>query len=168
MARKLAVLGCLLAQLQSASAVHACDSEQGSACPAEVGASLGACLKDPSKHETKTEISDGCLAFIKINEACTAEIERSCSGMAFTDDTMVCLTQWTQAADLSPECSAALPQKAKEDDEVVDKEKEEWRRKRKAARRAATDMMDKEKEKDKPRRRRRARKSRRKQEDGDL
>merc|ERR1719245_2742709 len=75
----------------------------------------------------KTEVSEGCLAFIKINDACTAEIERSCSGMAYSDDTMVCLTQWTRAEDLSPECAAALPQKAKEEDEVVDKEEEEGR-----------------------------------------
>merc|ERR1719411_2295347 len=112
----LALLGCLLAQLAPVDAVHASDSEQGSACPAEAGAALGACLKDPSKHETKTEVSEGCLAFIKINDACTAEIERSCSGMAYSDDTMVCLTQWTPADTLSPECAGALPKKEEEED----------------------------------------------------
>merc|ERR1719222_1064228 len=97
--------------LRPSDAVHACDSEQGSACPMEAGAALGACLKDPSKHETKTEVSEGCKAFIALNDACAADIEKSCAGMAYSDDTMVCLTQWTSASDLSSECAAALPKK---------------------------------------------------------
>merc|ERR1719408_600151 len=112
----------LVALSGRAAAVHACDSEQGAACPAESGAGLGACLKDPSKHETKTEISDGCKSFIQINDACASDIESKCSGAgAYNDDTMVCLTQWTQEADLSAECVAALPKKEVKE-EVVDKE----------------------------------------------
>merc|ERR1740138_251377 len=110
----------------------------------EAGYALGACLKDPSKHESTVEISDGCKAFMAINDACTAEIEKGCSGMEYTDDTMVCLTQWTSADSLSPECAAALPKKEDESEEKVDKEKEAWRAKRKAARQASMDMMDKE------------------------
>merc|ERR1719198_2395811 len=153
MARFLCVLAACL--LGTAGAIHACDSEQGSACPSEAGASLGACLKDPSKHETKTEISAGCKDFMAINDACADEIERSCSGMAYSDDTMVCLTQWTRAEDLSAGCAAALPKKEEEQDAEVDKEKEAWRAKRKKARQDAADMMQKEQDKGKKQRRRR-------------
>merc|ERR1711920_753325 len=101
----------------------------------------GACLKDPSKHESNIEISEGCKAFMALNDACTAEIEKSCSGMAYTDDTLMCLTQWTSASDLSPECAAALPKKEEENTEEVDQEKAAWRAKRKAAREASMNMM---------------------------
>mmetsp|Transcript_63153 Transcript_63153/g.175096 ORF Transcript_63153/g.175096 Transcript_63153/m.175096 type:complete len:165 (-) Transcript_63153:124-618(-) len=142
-------------------AVHACDSEQGAACPSEAGAALGGCLKDPSRHETKVEISEGCKAFMALNDACAEEIERSCSGMAYSDDTIVCLTQWTQASDLSEKCKAALPKKEEEEkDAAVDAEKEAWRQKRKAARQAAADMLEKEQGDGK--KRRRARRSRKK------
>merc|ERR1719333_1186471 len=139
--------------VRPSGAVHACDSEQGAACPAEAGASLGACLKDPSKHETPTEISEGCKAFMALNDACAAEIEKSCSGMVYSDDTIVCLTQWTQASDLSAECAAALPKKEEEDPAKVDAEKAAWRAKRKAAREESMNMMDNEKASKKKRRR---------------
>mmetsp|Transcript_66039 Transcript_66039/g.153406 ORF Transcript_66039/g.153406 Transcript_66039/m.153406 type:complete len:170 (-) Transcript_66039:67-576(-) len=140
------------------AAVHACDSEQGAACPSEAGTALGECLKDPSRHESKIEISEGCKAFMALNDACSKEIERSCSGMAYSDDTIVCLTQWTQASDLSEECSAALPKKEEEQDAAVDSEKEAWRQKRKAARKAATAMLEEEQGGTKKRRRRRSKK----------
>merc|ERR1719382_84799 len=101
---------------------------------------------NPSKWEGQAEISKGCQEFMNINDACAAEIERSCSGMAYSDDTLVCLTQWTAADSLSSECAAALPKKEEEKDSEVDKEKEAWRAKRKAAREAAQAMMEKEKE----------------------
>merc|ERR1719499_889560 len=131
------------ALLTPTSAVHACDSEQGALCPAEAGAALGACLKDPSKWEGQAEISQGCKDFMAINDACEAEIERACSGMAYSDDTMVCLTQWTSADSLSAGCAAALPQKEAVSMAEVDKEKEAWRAKRKAARQAAQDALEK-------------------------
>merc|ERR1719367_869570 len=138
--------------------VHACDSEQGTACPSEAGAALGACLKDPAKHENQIEISEGCRAFMSLNDACAEEIKNSCSGMAYSDDTIVCLTQWTAASDLSEKCREALPKKEEEKDTAVDKEKEAWRNKRKAARQAAADMLEKEKEKPKKRKSRKSKK----------
>merc|ERR1719428_1785213 len=130
--------------LQGAHAVHACDSEQGSGCPAFAGAELGACLKDSSKHETPTTISDGCVEFMKTNDACAKEIEDKCQGMFYSDDTMVCLTQWTSPADLSAECAATLPKKEEESAEV-DESKKEWRAKRKKARSDSIKMMEEEK-----------------------
>merc|ERR1719473_2426632 len=130
--------------LRGAKAVHACDAEQGAACPAFAGAELGACLKDSTKHETPTTISDGCASFMKTNDACATEIETKCQGMFYSDDTMVCLTQWTQAADLSAECADTLPKKEEESAEV-DESKKEWRAKRKKARTDSINMMDAEK-----------------------
>jgi len=132
------------------SAIHACDSEQGSLCPEAAGSELGACFKEFMKKEPgrASEISQSCLDFVAINDACSSEIEKHCSGNAYTDDTILCLSEWTRSDDLSAECAAKLPKKAaKEENAQVDKEKEEWRRKRKAARQASMDMMDKEKAK---------------------
>mmetsp|Transcript_78089 Transcript_78089/g.242110 ORF Transcript_78089/g.242110 Transcript_78089/m.242110 type:complete len:167 (-) Transcript_78089:111-611(-) len=159
--RKLALCVALAACLvHSAAAVHACDSEQGALCPAEAGFDLGKCLKDPSKWESTAEISSGCKAFMAINDACFEELERSCSGMAYSDDTLVCLTQWTSADTLSDGCKAALPKKEEEKgDDKVDKEKEAWRAQRRAARQAAKDMMDNEAGSQKKRRRRRRKQS---------
>ena len=55
---------------RSASAVHACDAENGSACPFDAGFALGDCLKNPAKHEAPTEISDGCKTFMALHDAC--------------------------------------------------------------------------------------------------
>mmetsp|Transcript_10640 Transcript_10640/g.15954 ORF Transcript_10640/g.15954 Transcript_10640/m.15954 type:complete len:170 (-) Transcript_10640:122-631(-) len=148
--------------VQNAGAVHACDSEQGLLCPAEAGFDLGKCLKDPSKWEVREaegEISEGCKQFMALNDACAEELERSCSGMAYSDDTLVCLTQWTAQDTLGSACKDQLPKKEAESSEEVDKEKEEWRRKRKAARQAAQDMMDKEKGQDSKKKRRRRKKA---------
>ena len=47
-------------------------------------------------------------------------LAQACSGNAYNDDTMLCLTQWTSPAQLSEGCKAALPKKEekKDDDEV--------------------------------------------------
>mmetsp|Transcript_10682 Transcript_10682/g.24314 ORF Transcript_10682/g.24314 Transcript_10682/m.24314 type:complete len:168 (+) Transcript_10682:49-552(+) len=157
-ARRLGVLQTALIAasvlLSPADAVHACDSEQGAACPMEAGFALGVCLKDSTKHESPIEISAGCKAFIELNDKCAAEIDKFCSGMAYNDDTLVCLTQWTQQSDLSADCVAALPKKEEETDAEVDKEKAEWRRKRKEARQSAQDMMQDEKDGGKKRKQR--------------
>eukprot|EP00429_Kryptoperidinium_foliaceum_P047831 CAMPEP_0176107074 /NCGR_PEP_ID=MMETSP0120_2-20121206/53734_1 /TAXON_ID=160619 /ORGANISM="Kryptoperidinium foliaceum, Strain CCMP 1326" /LENGTH=165 /DNA_ID=CAMNT_0017441201 /DNA_START=60 /DNA_END=557 /DNA_ORIENTATION=+ len=153
------------ASLKVASAVHACDAEQGALCPAEAGAALGTCLKDPSKWESKMEISAACKEFMAINDACAAEIEGSCSGMAYSDDTMVCLTQWTAQDTLSAGCAAALPKKEDKEDAAVDAEKKAWREKRKKARKDAQDMMEKEKKKDEKKEKKRRRKAKKSSDD---
>mmetsp|Transcript_9998 Transcript_9998/g.24920 ORF Transcript_9998/g.24920 Transcript_9998/m.24920 type:complete len:183 (-) Transcript_9998:99-647(-) len=135
-----------LAHVPLAGAVHACDSEQGALCPSEAGKDLGSCLRNPSKWEGKMEISTGCQDFMALNDACAAELDAHCSGMAYSDDTLVCLTQWTSPDNLGAACAAALPKKEAEVDAEVDKEKEAWRAKRKAAREAAQNMMEKEKD----------------------
>merc|ERR1712039_63198 len=92
--------------------------------------------------EKPLELSDGCKAFIKINEACEKEIEDLCDGMFFHGDTMICLTQW-KFDSLGDSCKAALPKKEEASDEV-DAEKAAWRAKRKAARGQAIKDIEKE------------------------
>merc|ERR1719488_181866 len=107
-----------------------------------MGKEIGECLQDPSKHqitdidgnprelepgEKPLELSDGCKQFIKINEACDAEISEHCQDMYYHGDTMLCLTTWTE--------------------EKVDAEKEAWRAQRKAARLQAQKDLEAEKKK---------------------
>merc|ERR1712039_130800 len=111
--------------------------------------------------EKPLELSDGCKDFIKINDACNAEIEEHCSGNFYHGDTMTCLTWGTSEDKIGASCKGALPAKVDTENEV-DEEKEEWRRKRKAAREASINAINKEKgggEKKKRRRRRRAAKN---------
>merc|ERR1719379_3374540 len=100
---------CLLALgafWRSSDALSACDSEAGQVCPMSIGKEIGECLQDPSKHqitdidgnprelepgEKPLELSDGCKAFIKINELCSKEIEEHCSNDFFGGDLMTCL-----------------------------------------------------------------------------
>merc|ERR1740121_751654 len=171
------MLQCLLALsalLRSARALSACDSEAGQVCPMSMGKEIGECLKDPSKHqitdidgnprelepgEKPLELSAGCKDFIKINDACDAEIQEHCSGNFYHGDTMTCLTTWTSEDKIGAACKSALPAKVDTENEV-DEEKEEWRRKRKAARAASIDAINKEKGGgDKKKKRRRSRTS---------
>merc|ERR1711920_563889 len=127
------------------------------------------CLQDPSKHqltdidgnprelepgEKPMELSDDCKAFIKINDACSAEIDEHCQGMFYHGDTMTCLTTWTKPDVLGESCKAVLPKASSDDDEEVDAEKAAWRAKRKQARMQAQKDIEKEQNKGKKRRRR--------------
>merc|ERR1719197_535198 len=134
--------------LLALAAAHPCDPEHGTACPFAAGKAVGDCLKDPSKHEEKVELSAECASFVALHDACAEEIDSACSGNAYNDDTMLCLTQWTSPAQLSDACKAALPKKAEEKDEEVDAEKAAWRAQRKAAREAAANQMKKEQKKE--------------------
>merc|ERR1719471_549505 len=137
-----------------------CDNEAGQVCPMSSGKDIGECLKDPSKHqltdidgnprelepgEKPMELSDECKSFIKINDACSAEIDEHCQGMFYHGDTMTCLTTWTKPDVLGESCKAALP-KAASENEDVDAEKAAWRAQRKAARTQAMKDIEKEKE----------------------
>jgi len=151
-----------------AFAEHPCINEVASACPDRPGADVASCLKDPSEHDSPTEISSECTDFMALNKACADDIEKKCDGGFFSDDTIPCLTQWTEKEDLSERCqkvlSWAVPQEeeAEEEEAATDelgmteeeaKEKEEWRAKRKAVRTEAIERMkmkdeDRKKEED--------------------
>jgi len=139
-----------------ALADHPCVNEVASACPDRPGSDVAACLKDSSEHDSATEISSECTDFIALNKACAADIEAKCDGALFSDDTIPCLTQWTEKEDLSERCqkvvSWAVPQEEEGEEaeaptnelgmtEEEAKEKEEWRAKRKAVRTEAIDRM---------------------------
>jgi hypothetical protein len=139
----------LLPLLPRLVAGHPCDAEAASACPFDGGADLGACLKNPAKWEKDAaglDISAGCKDFMALHEKCAGDIEKSCSGMHFSDDTLICLTQWTTPDRLDAACAAALPKK-EDKEEKVDPEKEAWRAKRKKERQASIDQMKKEEKK---------------------
>jgi hypothetical protein len=146
---------------------HPCAAEVESACPERPGSELGACLKDKNEHENPTEISSACTDFMALNKACAEDIEKFCDGAFFSDDTIICLTQWTEQENLSPRCQSvmewAVPKKEEAEEEVVTdelgmsdqdrEEKEEWRAKRKAVRDEAIGRMkmkeeDRKKEED--------------------
>lgn len=151
-----------------ALADHPCSEEVAAACPDRPAADLATCLKDPKEHEKETEISSGCTDFIALNGACTEDIEKFCDGAAFSDDTILCLTQWTEPESLSARCrgviSWAVPQDEAEEEEEGEEpdagmsdqdkeEKKEWQAKRKAVRDEAINRMklkeeDKKKEDD--------------------
>lgn len=129
--------------------------EVASACPDRPGNEMGECLKDSEGHDSPTEISSGCTDFIALNKACGEDIENSCDGNYFHDDTILCLSKWVQKDNLTPKCqgvlSWAVPDAEEDGDKVVTdelglseedhKEKQEWMAKRKAARGDAIERM---------------------------
>merc|ERR1712032_397833 len=155
-----------------------CDNEAGQVCPTSEGKEIGECLKDPTKHiltdidgnprelepgEKPMELSDDCKSFININEACDADIAEHCQGMYFHGDTMMCLTTWTKPEMLSAGCSAALPKK-KDDDEEIDAEKAAWRAQRKAVRDQAKKDIKKEQDKQEKAKKKKSRKAKKNKE----
>lgn len=156
-----------LLSLPGSPAEHACEAEVASACPERPGSEIAACLKDKEQHDTPTELSSECTDFIALSTACADEIENLCDGAFFTDDTVVCLTQWVSDTQLSERCQGvlewAVPKDEEEDgdgptdelgmSEKDRQEKEEWRAKRRAARGDAIERMkmkevDRKKEED--------------------
>jgi len=149
---------------------HPCEAEVLAACPDRPAAELGACLKNPSEHETETSLSSECTDFVALNSACSEDIEKHCDGSFFSADTILCLKTWTDPESLSAKCTNvmkwAIPAPAEEEsseegptDELGmsdqdRQEKEEWRQKRKAARGDAIERMKmKERDAEKERKR---------------
>jgi hypothetical protein len=62
------------------------------------------------KKVEKSEISSGCSSYIALLDSCRADIDEHCAGKEYTNDAIVCLTEWTKVP-LSSECAAALPKK---------------------------------------------------------
>jgi len=139
---------------------HPCSTEVASACAERPSSDIGTCLKDPEEHDSPTEISSECGDFIALNKACGADIDQHCEAGPFSDDTLLCLTKWTQKENLSPKCQSVMEWAAPSADaEVVTdelgmsdedyKEKKEWQAKRKKERMEAMgNMADNKKQKE--------------------
>lgn len=140
---------------------HPCEAEVQSACPDRPGSEVAGCLKDPSEHENPTTISSECTDFVALNVACSEDIVKFCEDNHFTQDTILCLSTWTDQESLSSRCVKvmkwAVPKK--DEDETTDElglsekdyaEKKAWQAKRKHIREAAIELhkeSDAEKEK---------------------
>lgn len=138
---------------------HACESEVVSACPDRPGAEMAKCLKDKSEHERPTEISSECADFIALNTACAEDIVKFCDEAFFSDDTALCLSEWTPSRNLASKCASvvewAVPKKDDSESngptdelgmsEKDYKEKLEWQAKRKAGRGAAVEKLREDK-----------------------
>lgn len=155
---KLALLVLLLLTSQGLAS-NACQDEMASACPDRPGSEMGRCLKDKEEHDKPTEISSECTDFIALNVACADEISKFCDESFFTDDTVLCLAEWTPRQNLGDKCAKvvkwAAPQKDGEGptDELGLSEKDyaekrKWQADRKAGRGAAIEKMREDKRKD--------------------
>ncbi|CAE8619188.1 unnamed protein product, partial [Polarella glacialis] len=142
-------------------ALHACDSEVSSACPDRPGSEMAKCLKDKKEHETATTISSECADFMALNAACAEDITKFCDDAFFSDDTALCLSEWTPQRNLSPKCASvvewAIPKKEDQSDGPTDelgmsekdyREKQEWQAKRKEGRGAAIEKIREDKNKE--------------------
>ena len=116
---------------------HPCDAEAMSACPFDGGASLGACLQDPAKHESKTELGAECKEWIALHEVCASNLgSGACGGTSFTDDALLCLQQWTKRTDLTAECAEKVPElvvKERVLDDAAQKKRDQRKRAREKA-----------------------------------
>eukprot|EP00927_Polykrikos_kofoidii_P055724 TRINITY_DN49939_c0_g1_i1.p1 TRINITY_DN49939_c0_g1~~TRINITY_DN49939_c0_g1_i1.p1 ORF type:complete len:288 (+),score=98.98 TRINITY_DN49939_c0_g1_i1:25-864(+) len=144
-------------------AAHPCEQEVSSACSDTPGSELARCLKDKTEHEKATEISSDCTDFIAVNVACAEEITQFCDESFFSDDTVLCLTQWTDKGRLSSKCSSVIQWAVPgSDDESADgptdelglsakdyAEKREWQEKRKSERGAAIERLKSQKAEEK-------------------
>mmetsp|Transcript_15139 Transcript_15139/g.45870 ORF Transcript_15139/g.45870 Transcript_15139/m.45870 type:complete len:175 (+) Transcript_15139:41-565(+) len=131
----------LLPLLALQTRAHPCDAEALAACPFEGGAALGACLRDPSKHETATALSAACLDFLTLHERCAANLASgACGGTAYTDDALLCLSQWTKRSELSDDCAPLVPEPVVKE-RVLDAAAQKKRDARKRARNKAADEV---------------------------
>jgi len=157
-----ALLLLVLVHVFSRGASHPCTDEVASACADRPGEEVESCLSDPEAHDQETTISSECTDFIALNKACAEDIESFCDGGTFTDDTILCLTKWTDRDNLSPKCQNVLKWAVVEEPEtdeapVTDElgmsekdyaEKKAWQAKRKVARGAAIEKLASDKIRD--------------------
>mmetsp|Transcript_39480 Transcript_39480/g.40231 ORF Transcript_39480/g.40231 Transcript_39480/m.40231 type:complete len:155 (+) Transcript_39480:55-519(+) len=113
-----------------------CDEFHGKFCPEDSGWGVGECLKKVDK----SSLSPACIAHIALHDACKNDIEKRCNENAYTDYLTVCLTEWTQAADLSPECAAMVPKKEKKEEKELSAEAKRRAAKRRRIRNNAANM----------------------------
>lgn len=135
-----------------ALAGNACQAEITSACPERPGSEMARCLKDKDEHDKPTSISSECTDFIALNVACSDDISKFCDDGFFTDDTVLCLSEWTPRENLGTKCAKVVQWAApgKEGEGPTDElglsaqdyeEKRKWQADRKASRGAAIEKM---------------------------
>ena len=135
----------LLGSMFGGALAHPCDKEHGSFCASESLDTLGSCLSNVES------AGDSCKEWLKVQNLCSSDLSTFCGGMAFTDDSMLCLTQWTNVNDLSAQCQAALPKPKEEEEEELDEEslrRKEARKKRRKNRAASVRSYEKMKAKE--------------------
>lgn len=141
---------------KSVLAGNACQAEIASACPERPAAEMAKCLKDKEEHDAPTEISSECADFIALNVACADDIEQFCDGGHFTDDTVLCLSEWNRH-NLGSKCAKVVEWAApkKEGSGPTDElgmseedyaEKRRWQAERKQGRGAAIEKMREDKQ----------------------
>mmetsp|Transcript_47828 Transcript_47828/g.104108 ORF Transcript_47828/g.104108 Transcript_47828/m.104108 type:complete len:287 (+) Transcript_47828:91-951(+) len=125
---------------------HPCEAEISTACPDRPAAEIADCLKKPENHDTVTTLSSECTDFVAINTACSEDINKHCDEAFFSEDTVLCLTTWTEPESLSQKCADVLDwavPKADDDEGPTDElgmsekdyeEKKAWQAKRRAER----------------------------------
>eukprot|EP00933_Yihiella_yeosuensis_P069806 TRINITY_DN7682_c0_g1_i1.p1 TRINITY_DN7682_c0_g1~~TRINITY_DN7682_c0_g1_i1.p1 ORF type:complete len:286 (+),score=84.89 TRINITY_DN7682_c0_g1_i1:184-1041(+) len=159
---RLVLLTVMLLATTHCQARHACEDEVRSACPDRPGSEMAKCLKDKSEHENPTTISSECADFIALNSACAEDISKFCDEAFFSDDTTLCLGEWTPQRNLSPKCAKvvewAIPKPEGQEDGPTDelgmsekdyREKLEWQKARKEARGEAIEKInEKQREKE--------------------
>lgn len=121
------------------NALIPCDDAYGQYCPEESGIAVGECLqKDQEIYGT---LSDECKKYIEIHSICKDDISNHCTGKEFTDDLLVCLTEWTKPESLSSTCLDTLPKKAeKTEKRKLSKEEKKKADQRRKIRNKATKM----------------------------
>lgn len=144
---------------EPALTINPCQDEIAAACPERPGSEMARCLKDKEEHDTPTDISSECTDFIALNVACADDIAKFCDEAFFTDDTMLCLSEWTPRQNLGGKCGKvvqwATPEKDGQGptDELGMSaqdyaEKQRWQAERKAGRGAAIEKMREDKRKE--------------------
>lgn len=91
-----------------------CDDAYGSHCADKSGWEAFQCVK------SVPTLSNECLQFLGVHDACKEEIDANCKGNEFTGDLLPCLSEWTSPSLLGLSCKGVLPKKK---DEKKDKKK---------------------------------------------
>ena len=61
-----------------------CDDSYGEFCPSESGFGVGDCLKKAGIDK----LSEGCIKYIQLHDACKADIDTRCAGKEYTGDAL--------------------------------------------------------------------------------
>lgn len=129
----------LLSVLLSATAIP-CDEVYGTHCPEELSWGVQDCIKakvDPSL------LDQLCVDYMRIHDACRNDINKLCSGMAYTADLLPCLTEWNTPDKLDADCVASFPKKKeKKTKKLTDEQKKKADKRRKTRNKAAKMAKD--------------------------
>jgi len=130
----------LFLTLLLAAAAIPCDDVYGSHCPEASSWAVQDCIKekvDPSL------LDQSCIDYMRVHDACRNDINKLCSGMAYTADLLPCLTEWTTPDKLDADCVASFPKKKeKKTKTLTDEQKKKADKRRKTRNKAAKMAKD--------------------------